>query len=165
MIKYYCPKKLNKRPFINKAVCTFGENIIILAKTKKYKDKCYLLKTTINTITRKKSFVEIIVGDYTKKMNIQDIIFSPDKKYFFVVFQVAKYVSIYNTHTMELVSNIIIPYFGPLNNIIITPNYKIMAFSVEHYFKCDTPLSIIEYLKINTNVLPNEIWNIVLQFL
>jgi hypothetical protein len=165
MIKYYAPKKLNKRPFINKAVCTFGENIIILAKTKKYKDKCYLLKTTINKITRQKSFVKMIVGDYTTNMNIKDIIFSPDKKYFFVFFQVAKFVSIYNTHTMELVSNIVIPYLGSLKDIIITPNYEIMAFSIEHYFKCHTPLSIIEYIKENTNVLPNEMWNIVLKFL
>ena len=48
------------------------------------------------------------------------------------------------------------------NKFSILKNNNIICKSENIIIKYHTPFSIIEFLKINTNILPNEIWDYIL---
>jgi hypothetical protein len=132
----------------------------------------FIVKTTYDCITRKFDSKKVFLKmDYS--LNINKMLFSSNGDYFYVFYKSSPIlVQLWNTKTMNILNTFNLKHnFNPyldsalnyfVNNFSISKNNNIICKNDNIIIKYHTPFSIIEYLKINTNILPNEIWDYIL---
>jgi hypothetical protein len=97
------------------------------------------------------------------RVAVHSSVTSSEKLLFYVFYECSKIVQVWNTKTMNILNTFELKYNINLRNkFSILKNNNIICKSENIIIKYHTPFSIIEFLKINTNILPNEIWDYIL---
>ncbi len=127
-------------------------------------DNNYFVKTTYDNTTRKFNRKKVVIINKDYLIYMCKILFSQNGEYFYVFYNGYNIVELWNTKTMNISKIFELMYHFEVDSyyISISKDNNIIYKNNDKIIKNYTPFSIIEWLKINTRILPNELWNHIL---